>query len=115
MAASTPKPEVSYVTYFVPSDGDAEEHPNVFVVRKPPKALSLADVSSGFPLPGEYLFRAKIPFAKAHGALRGAPPRVPLPSPPRRRCPSQTPAPPSAPSPRPKCMLPRRRPQCGWT
>lgn len=68
MAAFTPKPEVSYVTYFIPSDGDAEEHPNVFVVRKPPRALTLADVVSGFPLPGEYLFRAKFPFAKAHGA-----------------------------------------------
>ena len=68
MAASAPKPEVSYVTYFIPSDGDAEEHPNVFVVRKPPRALTLADVVSGFPLPGEYLFRAKFPFAKAHGA-----------------------------------------------
>ena len=65
---ATPKAEVSYVQYFIPSDGDAEEHPNVFVVRKPPKTLTLADVQGAFPLPGEYLFRAKIPFAKAHGA-----------------------------------------------
>jgi hypothetical protein len=64
------KAEVSYVQYFIPSDGDSEEHPNVFVVRKAPKALCLADVAAGFPLPGEYLFRAKIPFGKTHGAWR---------------------------------------------
>lgn len=64
------KAEVSYVQYFVPSDGDSEDHPNVFVVRKAPKVLTVADIVSSFPLPGEYLFRAKMPFGKTHGALR---------------------------------------------
>ena len=86
------KAEVSYVQYFIPSDGDTEEHPNVFVVRVPPRALALRDVSAAFPLPGEYLFRAKIPFGKTHGAsarkgaaCRGRPApsrRRALPSPP---------------------------------
>ena len=34
----------TYVQYFVPYDGDVEEHPNVFLVRKPAKGLTLADV-----------------------------------------------------------------------
>jgi hypothetical protein len=34
----------TYVQYFIPLDGDTEEHPNVFVVRKAPKSLTLADV-----------------------------------------------------------------------
>lgn len=34
----------TYVQYFVPSDGDAEDHPNVFLVRRPLKAVTLADV-----------------------------------------------------------------------
>ncbi len=67
--AAPAKQDVSYVQYFIPSDGDTEEHPNVFVVRKPARSLILNDVSSSFPLPGEYLFRAKVPFGKTHGAL----------------------------------------------
>lgn len=34
----------SYVQYFIPGDGDSEEHPNVFLVRKATKDLRLADV-----------------------------------------------------------------------
>jgi len=66
---SAPKAEVSYVQYFIPTDGDSEEHPNVFVVRKSPKSLCLGDIVSAFPLPGEYLFRAKYSYGKTHGKL----------------------------------------------
>lgn len=34
----------SYVQYFIPYDGDTEEHPNVFLVKKPQKDLKLVDV-----------------------------------------------------------------------
>jgi len=34
----------TYVNYFIPYDGDAEEHPNVFLVRKPQKGLTLSDI-----------------------------------------------------------------------
>ena len=39
-------PSLSYVQYFIASDGDTEEHPNVFVIRKPPAKLVLADVQA---------------------------------------------------------------------
>lgn len=96
MAAANPN--ITYVRYFVPYDGDTEEHPNVFIVRKPIKGLTLGDIQSvrlprtaqggtaesnewaatsttppplqAFPLPGSYLFRAKQAYAKAHGACR---------------------------------------------
>ena len=61
-------PNISYVQYFIPTDGDSEEHPNVFVVRRPPRGLTLGDIESAFPLPGKYLFRAKMAAGKTHGA-----------------------------------------------
>lgn len=67
--ATTPKAEVSYVQYFVPSDGDSEEHPNVFRCLKAPKSLLLSDIMSSFPIPGEYLFRAKSAYGKTHGSF----------------------------------------------
>ncbi len=86
-------PNATYVQYFIPTDGDSEEHPNVFVLRKPPKAITLGDVAAAFPLPGEYLFRAKSAHGKTHGAAgelgarvsraRGAP--NPFPPPPLAR------------------------------
>ena len=36
----------TYVQYHVPADGDSEEHPNVFLVKRPLKELRLADVQS---------------------------------------------------------------------
>ncbi len=36
----------TYVQYHVPVDGDSEEHPNVFLVKRPLKELRLADVQS---------------------------------------------------------------------
>jgi len=38
------QPQHTYVQYFIPHDGDSEEHPNVFLVKKPPKSLTLGDV-----------------------------------------------------------------------
>jgi hypothetical protein len=61
-------PNISYVQYFIPTDGDSEDHPNVFVVRRPPRGLTLGDVEAAFPLPGKYLFRAKMATGKTHGA-----------------------------------------------
>ena len=56
----------SYISYFIPADGDSEEHPNVFLIRKPQKEVKTSDVTASFPLPGTYHFRAKQPLAKAH-------------------------------------------------
>lgn len=41
MAASA---QYTYVYYFVPYDGDEEEHPNFFLIRKPPTSVTLEDV-----------------------------------------------------------------------
>lgn len=87
------QPAHSYVQYFIPYDGDNEEHPNVYLVKKPQKDLRLADlqqvracswplcnahgartdlrrVLQAFPLPGQYFFRVKTSFGKTHGELR---------------------------------------------
>jgi len=56
----------SYISYFIPADGDSEEHPNVFLIRKPQKEVRTSDVTASFPLPGTYHFRAKQPLAKAN-------------------------------------------------
>ena len=129
MAAA--KTESSYIQYFVPCDGDNEEcvalcglrppppaprprltpphllptspsHPNVFMVRKPPKQLTLGDVTAQFPLPGAYLFRAKVAMGKSHGAWAR-----PHPSRARARAASPHHAPAPSPPPPPS--------QCGWT
>jgi hypothetical protein len=34
----------TYVQYFCPYDGDVEEHPNVYLVRRPVKSLTLLDL-----------------------------------------------------------------------
>jgi len=36
----------TYVYYFVPLDGDTEEHMNVFLIRKPPAEVTVADIES---------------------------------------------------------------------
>ena len=56
-----------YISYTIPLDGDSEEHPNVFMIRKPAKGLTLGDIQQGFPLVGTYFFRAKQQFGKTHG------------------------------------------------
>jgi len=59
---------MSYIQYFIPADGDVEDHPNVYLVKKPQKDLRLADLQAAFPLPGQYFFRAKTTYGKTHGA-----------------------------------------------
>ena len=61
------KMSVTHVCYFVPIDGDVEEQPNVFAVRKPQKLLTLGDIMAAFPLPGSYIFRAKAAYGKTYG------------------------------------------------
>ncbi len=50
------------VCYHLPSDRDDAEHPNAFVVKKFAEDVTLKDVKSNFPLPGEYHFRFKTKF-----------------------------------------------------
>jgi hypothetical protein len=50
------------VLYFVPEDGDEEEHPNVFSIARPAGKVRLGDVKQKFPLPGGYQFRFKRAF-----------------------------------------------------
>lgn len=71
---------VTFVRYFIPYDGDTEEHPNVFVVKKPMAKLTLGDIQSAFPLPGSYLFRAKQPYNKVHVWLDMSNLSAPVPS-----------------------------------
>ena len=39
----------SYVHYFIPYDGDVEDHPNLFLVKKPVQKVTLGDVLSVSP------------------------------------------------------------------
>ena len=41
----------SYVYYFVPLDGDTEDHMNVFLIRKPASEVTVNDVESVRPRP----------------------------------------------------------------
>jgi len=52
------------IFYHIPSDLDDEQHPNVFYVNKPASGqpLTLKEVRSKFPLPGQYHFRFKTNF-----------------------------------------------------
>lgn len=61
----------TYVYYFVPQDGDSEEHPNVFLIRKPPRSVTTADITEQFPLPGTYFFRFKQQYGKSYVWLDG--------------------------------------------
>jgi hypothetical protein len=107
----------TYIQYFIPHDGDTEEHPNVFVVNQPASLVTMADIVSVrggrhrrtlaahaselvahcvhyarcptqcFPLPGSYFFRFKQPHGKTYGAFAR----------PRRAAPRRTHADPCAP------------------
>lgn len=37
-------PNYTYIQYFIPADGDVEEHPNVFQLKKAPKGITLGDI-----------------------------------------------------------------------
>lgn len=84
------------MAYHVPYDGDTEDHPNLFLIKKPVKSITVADVKQVptrtcvcwffprwrhlrlirllaalrqcFPLPGTYFFRAKQTYGKTYGA-----------------------------------------------
>jgi len=47
------------IRYFIPSDGDDPDHPNVFRITNNPNPIKLQHIKEGFPLPGEYHFRFK--------------------------------------------------------
>jgi hypothetical protein len=54
-------------SYFIPTDGDDEAHPNIFLLpstQQPP--LLLSQVRSSFPLPGAFHYRAKTNLGKGH-------------------------------------------------
>jgi len=59
--------------YFLPEDGDEEQHPNVYLARKPRQPNQpplLRDIKSSFPLPGTFHFRFKsslVPGAELYG------------------------------------------------
>lgn len=48
------------VCYHIPSDKDEVDHPNAFTIRKSPEDITLRDIRSTFPLPGDYHFRFKV-------------------------------------------------------
>ncbi len=50
----------TYVCYHLPSDKDDADHPNAFAVEKLTEEVTLRDIKSAFPLPGEYHFRFKV-------------------------------------------------------
>eukprot|EP00421_Protoceratium_reticulatum_P031103 CAMPEP_0168473180 /NCGR_PEP_ID=MMETSP0228-20121227/60189_1 /TAXON_ID=133427 /ORGANISM="Protoceratium reticulatum, Strain CCCM 535 (=CCMP 1889)" /LENGTH=62 /DNA_ID=CAMNT_0008489161 /DNA_START=48 /DNA_END=232 /DNA_ORIENTATION=- len=49
-----------WVYYWVPTDNDDEEHPNVFDVLPSGPSVRLRDVRARFPLPGLYHFRFRM-------------------------------------------------------
>lgn len=52
------------IRYFIPEDGDSEDHPNIFLMSKPTQSgfsPRLKDVKDSFPMPGRYHFRFKTP------------------------------------------------------
>lgn len=52
------------IRYFVPEDGDTEDHPNIFLLPKSQNSgfsPRLHEVKQNFPMPGKYHFRFKSP------------------------------------------------------
>eukprot|EP01138_Halocafeteria_seosinensis_P006770 gb/GECG01006923.1/.p1 GENE.gb/GECG01006923.1/~~gb/GECG01006923.1/.p1 ORF type:complete len:250 (+),score=37.10 gb/GECG01006923.1/:1-750(+) len=66
MSSSQGGRTVTYVYYFIPGDGDTEEHPNVFPIPKALKSITVQDIRQHFPLPGSYFFRFKQEHGKGH-------------------------------------------------
>eukprot|EP00638_Chattonella_subsalsa_P019690 CAMPEP_0117895390 /NCGR_PEP_ID=MMETSP0950-20121206/26619_1 /TAXON_ID=44440 /ORGANISM="Chattonella subsalsa, Strain CCMP2191" /LENGTH=241 /DNA_ID=CAMNT_0005756283 /DNA_START=1168 /DNA_END=1894 /DNA_ORIENTATION=- len=54
------------IRYFIPSDGDDPDHPNVFSLHNPSSSLRLHDIKQSFPLPGKFHFRFKKKFGSTH-------------------------------------------------
>jgi len=62
-------------SYFIPEDGDEEQHPNVFLApkpRQPGAPPTLGQVKDAFPLPGRYHFRFKAPLYPGGDREKGA-------------------------------------------
>lgn len=54
--------EMTTIRYFVPEDGDKEEHPNIFLLPKSQNSgfsPRLKEIKENFPMPGSYHFRFK--------------------------------------------------------
>jgi len=63
------------IKYYVPEDGDTEEHPNIFMLPKSTQSGSsprLGDVRDNFPMPGKYHFRFKSPLIPGTDREKGA-------------------------------------------
>jgi hypothetical protein len=55
---------MSCIRYFVPEDGDVEDHPNIFLLPKSQHSgfsPKLREIKENFPMPGAYHFRFKSP------------------------------------------------------
>jgi len=63
------------IRYFVPEDGDSEDHPNIFLMSKPVQSgfsPRLKDIKDSFPMPGKYHFRFKAPLIPGTDREKGA-------------------------------------------
>jgi hypothetical protein len=63
------------IKYFIPEDGDKEEHPNIFMLKKSTQSgfsPRLRDVKDAFPMPGKYHFRFKSPLIPGTDREKGA-------------------------------------------
>jgi hypothetical protein len=62
-------------SYYVPEDGDSEDHPNIFLMSKPTQSgfsPRLKDIRDSFPMPGKYHFRFKAPLIPGTDREKGA-------------------------------------------
>lgn len=63
------------ISYFIPEDGDSEDHPNIFLMQKPTQSgfsPRLRDIKESFPMPGTYHFRFKTPLIPGTDREKGA-------------------------------------------
>jgi len=63
------------IRYFIPEDGDTEEHPNIYLMPKPTQSgfsPRLGDIKDSFPVPGNYHFRFKSPLIPGTDREKGA-------------------------------------------
>jgi len=64
-------------SYYIPEDGDSEDHPNIFLMSKPTQTQSgfsprLKDIRDSFPMPGKYHFRFKAPLIPGTDREKGS-------------------------------------------
>eukprot|EP01083_Nonionella_stella_P056081 147874_1 len=63
------------IRYFIPEDGDTEDHPNIYLMPKPTQSgfsPRLGDIKDSFPVPGNYHFRFKSPLIPGTDREKGA-------------------------------------------